>query len=90
MDLSDSMPSSGPVRAPSLPRLRSPLPAILIGAGLVARARRVLLLVLMLGMLNVYDLLMTLQARHVAGFVEANPIAAALLWSPAALAASRP
>ena len=51
------------------------------------RARRVVLLLLCLWMLNVFDLILTILANRVGQFEELNPLARRLLDSPAALAA---
>lgn len=49
------------------------------------RARRVLLLLALLGIMNVFDLLFTLIAARATDFVELNPIAAGLVESTGAL-----
>ena len=52
-----------------------------------ARARRVLLLVALLGIANLFDLLFTLLAAKAAHFVELNPVAARLIKNTGALVA---
>jgi len=51
------------------------------------RARRVLLLLLCLWVLNIFDLALTILASRIGHFEELNPLARRLLYSPLALAA---
>jgi hypothetical protein len=53
--------------------------------GPLTRGRRVLLLVLVIWVFNVFDLNFTLLAHRIGGFEEANPLAAAFLPSEEAL-----
>ena len=52
-----------------------------------ARARRVVLLIAMLSVVNGFDLAFTLLATRTGGFVELNPVAAGLVESAGALVA---
>ncbi len=49
---------------------------------LAARARRVVLLLMMIWILGLADLFFTLQACDIGGFVEANPVVAQILHAP--------
>ncbi len=50
------------------------------------RARRVLLLLILLWLLNIFDLAQTILALRIGSFQEQNPLARSLLHAPAALA----
>lgn len=57
------------------------------GDGGDRRARRVVLLVILLWMLNLFDLIFTLLAVRLGSFVELNPLARPLLHTPLGLSA---
>jgi len=52
-----------------------------------SRARRVLLMLIFLWMLNIFDLVFTMLAQKIGHFEELNPLARGLLGSPAMLVA---
>ena len=72
--------TSGPPVASSLPGARAWLRLRQSG-----RSGRVILLVLMIAMLNAFDLAFTILAQRIGGFHEVNPLARMMLGNPSVL-----
>jgi hypothetical protein len=78
----------GDARRPTgLPRKLAVLVRAMRRDALACRARRVVILILGLWMINIGDLLLTICARDIGGFHEANPLAAPLIACTPALVA---